>query len=83
MKDTVILDGDFVLETVESGEFGVVTVINTEVDAYTGDYTIVPILNNDIIMATRGLLMTDNVTIKEIPIVYTSNPYNGKTVVIG
>ena len=83
MRDTVVMDGYLALEIPESGEFGVITVIGTETEQYTGDYTIVPILNNDIVMETEGLLMTDDVTIKEIPIVYTSNLYNGKTVVIG
>jgi len=92
MKDIVVLDGELdliisqeaelKLEHMESGEFGITTIVNTD-KPYTGNYTIVPILNEDIIMETRGRLMTDDVTIKEIPVISTSNLYGGRTVVIG
>lgn len=52
------------------------------VEEYDGDYTVTPRLDEQTI-ATRGYKMRDNVTIEMIPVVTTSNPYGGKTVVIG
>ena len=52
------------------------------IDPYTGDYTVTPRLD-DQTLATRGLRMMDDVTVYEIPVVYTSNLHGGKTVVIG
>lgn len=49
---------------------------------YPGPYTVTSSLNEQV-LDTSGLAMTDDVTIKEIPVVYTSNLFGGKTVVIG
>lgn len=52
------------------------------VEEYDGDYTVTPRLDEQT-LATRGYKMRDNVTVEMIPVVTTSNPYGGKTVVIG
>ena len=52
-------------------------------DEYQGQYEVTPILYDEQELRTRDKLMRDNVTVKAIPVVITSNPYDGKTVVIG
>ncbi len=53
-----------------------------EAPQYEGPYTVVPKLTRKK-LETSGLLMRDDVTIREIQVVQTSNIYGGKTVVIG
>lgn len=68
-------DSDF------SAEFG--NVIEVPVaDYYDGDYEVIPRLY-DQDLSTQGLAMREDMTVKEIPITYTSNIFDGKTVVIG
>lgn len=50
---------------------------------YEGEYTIVPILNDDRVLETKSKVMTDDLTVKAIPVVQTTNPFGGQTVVIG
>ena len=50
---------------------------------YDGDYEVIPRLNDDQILPTQGLRMRDDVTVHEIPVITTTNPFGGKTVVIG
>lgn len=50
---------------------------------YEGEYTVVPILYNDQVLPTQKRLMMEDLTVKAIPIVQTTNPHGGQTVVIG
>ena len=52
-------------------------------EEYTGNYEVTPVLFDEQELLTRNKLMTDNVTVHEIPITTTTNPYGGRTVVIG
>lgn len=54
-----------------------------EAPRYEGPYTVLPRLGGDIVLATAAKLMGDDVTVKKIPVVSTSNIYGGQTVVIG
>ena len=54
----------------------------SEYDTYDGDYVITTGLT-DRSLATNGLLMDEDVTVKGVKVTYTSNMYGGKTVVIG
>lgn len=58
------------------------TVVVPVADYYDGEYEVTPRLYQQE-LATRGLAMSDDVTVKKIPVVYTSNLYDGKTVMIG
>ena len=49
---------------------------------YSGPYDVTPRLTEQV-LETNDKTMLDDVTIYQIPITYTSNPYDGKTVVIG
>lgn len=49
---------------------------------YEGPYEVTPRLTEQT-LATQSKLMQDNVTVYEIPVVRTSNLYDGITVVIG
>ena len=50
--------------------------------AYTGEYVVTPTLSEQTLETFRKV-MSDNVTVREIPITYTSNPQDGQTVLIG
>ncbi len=54
----------------------------TDLPVYSGSYTITPKTTAQS-METSDKVMTDNVTIKEIPYSEVSNPQSGKTVIIG
>ena len=51
-------------------------------DWYDGAYDVMPKLTEQK-LDTKNLLMRDDVTVYKIPVVQTSNPYGGQTVVIG
>ena len=50
--------------------------------AYEGPYEVTPTLEMQA-LGTQGKLMQHNVTVHEIPVTRTSNPYDGITVLIG
>ena len=84
----VTLDGDDVL-TVELDDralIGLDVDISTphaiDVDPYEGEYEVTPSLQAQY-FDTKDKILRKSMTIHQIPVVYTSNPYNGKTVVIG
>lgn len=52
-------------------------------EEYDGEYTVIPILNDDQVLETQHKVMRDDVTVRAIPIVTTTNPYGGQTVLIG
>lgn len=49
---------------------------------YEGSYEITPRLSQQT-LDTINKMMTSNLTVNQIPVVYTSNNYDGQTVVIG
>lgn len=51
-------------------------------DIYTGEYTVIPKVNDDQILETKEKLMADDVTVFAIPYYETSN-VSGITVYIG
>lgn len=51
-------------------------------DIYEGAYIVIPKLTEQT-LSTKYKNMADDVTVKEIPVTYTSNPYGGQTVLIG
>lgn len=70
--------------TTESYSMSPDTAINVSllpVATYDGSYTITPLANEDQVMETSGLLMTDDVTILQVPYFETTNT-KGKTVYI-
>lgn len=52
-------------------------------DVYRGEYEITPKLYEDTVLFTSNLIMLNDMTIHEIPVTKTSNPYGGQTVLIG
>lgn len=50
---------------------------------YEGPYTVIPVLHDAQELETKGKRMADDMTVEAIPVVITSNPYGGRTVVIG
>ena len=49
---------------------------------YDGEYEVTPRVHEQI-LDTDGKVMSDDVTVHEIPVTRTTNPYGGQTVVIG
>ncbi len=60
----------------------IVDTVCAQIDKFDGDYTVTPAVDAQT-LETKQKLMTDNVTIKEIPIYDTSNLSGGTTVYIG
>ena len=50
---------------------------------YQGDYTVILKIATDIILPTAQKSMSQNVTVKEIPVYITGNESGGNTVIIG
>lgn len=50
---------------------------------YQGDYTVIPKIATDIILPTAEKTLSQNVTVKEIPVYVTGNESGGNTVIIG
>lgn len=53
------------------------------VPPYEGPYTVVSELHDAQTLATNGKRMTENMTVEPIPVIWTTNPHGGQTVVIG
>lgn len=87
MNDLIlVLDGSDDLDLVLDGEDELDLVIgdaSSSAPIYPGPYFVTPILNLDRTIFTQGMLMANNVTVRQIPVTYTSNPHDGQTVVIG
>ena len=49
---------------------------------YTGEYEVTPTFDEQTLY-TMGKTMSDDVTVHQIPVVRTTNPYGGQTVLIG
>lgn len=49
--------------------------------SYDGEYTVIPAAHAETVLLTNGLMMTDNVTVTQVPYFETSNEY-GETVYI-
>ena len=61
---------------------GIVTeVISSDIPYYTGQYTVIPTMENQT-LETRNKVLTDDVTVKKIPMYETTNLAGGTTVYI-
>ena len=74
-------DGSMSTLCVNDGEYGYYMLVETS-DPYTGEYIVIPRVYEQT-LETRQKLMTDDVTVREIPVTRTSNPQGGLTVLIG
>ena len=52
-------------------------------EVYTGEYTVTPKVRQQTILQTQLKVMSDNVTVLQIPDYEVSNPQGGKTFIIG
>jgi hypothetical protein len=83
-----ILNGGITIEfesndNILNANFGEIQLIkDIDVEYYMGKYVVTPKVEAQM-METSGKMMSDNVTIKEIPFFETSNVSGGKTVYIG
>ena len=60
---------------------GNVTISGSNIATYHGDYEVVPKANEDVVLQTAGMQMSDDVTVFKVPYFETSNIY-GDTVYI-
>ena len=74
-------DGNMSTLCVNDGEYGYYMLVETS-DPYTGEYIVTPRVYQQT-LETAHKLMTDDVTVLEIPLTRTSNPQGGLTVLIG
>lgn len=89
IKELVRIDGQLAgqatISAVVAGEETISAVIyipeTTGGEAYQGDYTVTPKAHSATVLETQGKLMTDDVTVIQIPYFETSNTY-GKTAYI-
>lgn len=78
------IDAEFHEQDLEiQADMGVVHVVKEYVggNPYTGDYAVTPKVAQQT-MPTKGKFMTDDVTVKAIPIYETSNASGGSTIYI-
>lgn len=78
----VIDDGSIILECVEIDPITEFDVHEDTTDPYTGNYIVTPNFNQQT-LPTKGKTLSDDVTVKSIPVSRTSNPAGGKTIHIG
>lgn len=66
-------------------QFGVVQTVAdvNSIEKYTGNYIVVPDIDEEQKLSTKGKLLTENVTVKKIPVWTFENNSGGNTVVIG
>lgn len=62
---------------------GIADSLTPSIEDYTGDYTVTPKINTNIILATQNKRMTSNLTVNSIPISIVSNDSGGETLIIG
>ena len=55
----------------------------SDIPYYEGETEVIPMLNTVQTLETEGTQLRSDITVREIPIVETTNPYGGKTVLIG
>ncbi len=82
--DTVEIKTSFVESDISiSTEFSdVIEVVTSDVPYYEGDYTVIPLAEEEKILETKNKLMSDDVTVKKVPI-YSVDNEHGQTVSIG
>lgn len=77
------LDGELSLSLVLQGELGIVTkVAESSYPVFPGPYEVTPNLS-DQVLETAQKRMTDDLTVKAVPIYRTANPSGGNTIIIG
>lgn len=84
---TVAVSGETIPMSISSNskklKFDIATEYSfTDVPEYEGEYEVTPRLYEQS-LATTDKALRDDVTVHQIPVVYTSNIYDGMTVVIG
>lgn len=93
MSRVIVIDGDLSLTSQICGDLSLTSQICGEIDKvlmvdlahqyYHGPYVVTPLVNNEVVLPTDGLVMTDDVTVLKVPYFETSNPSGGNTATIG
>lgn len=76
-------DGELSISCTLQGELGVVTkVAENPYPAFPGPYEVTPNLS-DQVLETAQKRMTEDLTVKAVPVYRTANPSGGNTIIIG
>ena len=94
--DELVLEDDFIVLLDEESDDLVMSVeeyddliLETDVATvtpypeYTGEHIVTPILYDNQTLSTQHKVLKQDITVKPIPVIQTTNPYGGQTVVIG
>lgn len=78
----LLIDMDIGDDSDVSMEFSDAILVRDEpIETYTGDYVVIPLADEAVVLDTNGKMMTDDVTVQQVPYFETTNP-TGKTVYI-
>ena len=83
MNNIVVIEGELSLTSCICGEIDKVIFVDTQRQVYPGPYEVTPLVNDQVLLATEGLYMEDDVTVLRVPYLETSNPAGGNTAYIG
>lgn len=64
-------------------EMGDAVIHSSDVPYYEGATEVIPMLDTVQTLETEGTQLRSDITVREIPVVRTTNPYGGMTVLIG
>ena len=83
MGKIVVIEGELSLTSQICGEIDKVMMVDSSKDYYPGPYVVTPLVHNEVVLATRRLAMSDNVTVLKVPYQEAANPSGGNTATIG
>ena len=81
MYDRVVLDGEFSLDVQLDGEFGVVIGGGSDLPVYTGEITVTPTQETQV-LETADHSVLDNITINPIPHNYGLITWDGSVLTV-
>ena len=81
MYDRVVLDGEFSLDVQLDGEFGVVLGGGGDLPAYTGETTVTPTQETQV-LETANHSMLENITVNPIPENYGLITWDGSVLTV-
>lgn len=81
INGTLTVNADLADNTIVVGANFSTTIVQDDAPQYEGPYTVTPLARNQTVLDTNGKLMTDDVTVLEVPYWETSN-ISGMTVYI-
>ena len=63
------------LHSLEMQNSTAIVIESSDIPRYTGDYVVVPLADNEVVLATKNKRCTDDITVTQIPTYTTHNAY--------